>query len=150
MKNVTEFRKYSQKISSKTFDVYSSESLFSPSTVKGGGVQLTSMLDLPRLVTNSVTMCDPDVRSSLYSNISIVGGNSYFLGLVERLHRELSQILPPAMRMKVHIPPSLSERRFSSWIGGSILASLGSFHQMWISKQEYDESGKFIIDRKCP
>ncbi|CAF3300950.1 unnamed protein product [Rotaria socialis] len=126
------------------------ESLFNPSIVKGGGVQLTSMLDLPRLVTNSVTMCDPDVRASLYSNISIVGGNSYFLGLVERLHRELSQILPQAMRMKVHIPPSLSERRFSSWIGGSILASLGSFHQMWISKQEYDESGKFIIDRKCP
>ncbi len=81
-----------------------SESLFNPSIVKGGGVQLTSMLDLPRLVTNSVTMCDPDVRSSLYSNISIVGGNSYFLGLVERLYRELSQILPQAMCMKVHIP----------------------------------------------
>jgi actin-related protein len=127
-----------------------SESLFNPSIVKGGSVQLTSMLDLPRLVTNSVAMCDPDVRSSLYSNISIVGGNSYFLGLVERLHRELSPILPQAMRMKVLIPPSLNERRFSSWIGGSILASLGSFHQMWISKQEYDESGKFIIDRKCP
>lgn len=108
------------------------------------------MLDLPHLVTNAVTMCDPDVRSSLYSNISIVGGNSYFLGLVERIHRELSHMIPQAMRMKVHIPPSLNERRFSSWIGGSILASLGSFHQMWISKQEYDESGKFIIDRKCP
>lgn len=95
-------------------------------------------------------MCDPDVRTSLNSNISIVGGNSYFLGLVERLQRELSHILPQAMKMKVNIPSSLSERRFSSWIGGSILASLGSFHQMWISKQEYDESGKFIIDRKCP
>jgi actin-related protein len=42
------------------------------------------------------------------------------------------------------------ERRFGSWIGGSILASLGSFQQMWISKQEYEENGKSQVDRKCP
>lgn len=29
-------------------------------------------------------------------------------------------------------------------------ASLGSFHEMWVSKQEYDECGTSIIDRKCP
>ncbi|CAF0739736.1 unnamed protein product [Didymodactylos carnosus] len=123
------------------------EGLFNPSIVKG---QFSSILDLVHLITNSVNMCDPDIRSALYGSITIVGGNSYFLGFTERLHRELSHILPQTMRMKVQIPPSLSERRFSSWIGGSILASLGSFHQMWISKQEYDESGKFIVDRKCP
>jgi actin-related protein len=27
------------------------------------------------------------------------------------------------------------------WIGGSILASLSTFQQMWISKEEYNESG---------
>ena len=42
------------------------------------------------------------------------------------------------------------ERRFGSWIGGSILASLGSFQQMWISKHEYEENGKSQVDRKCP
>ena len=44
----------------------------------------------------------------------------------------------------------LQERRFGSWIGGSILASLGSFQQMWISKHEYEENGKSQVDRKCP
>lgn len=44
---------------------------------------------------------------------------------------------------------SATERRFSAWIGGSILASLGSFHQMWVSKQDYEEVGKSIIEKKC-
>lgn len=34
------------------------------------------------------------------------------------------------------------ERRYSSWVGGSILGCLGSFQQLWVSKQEYEESGK--------
>lgn len=42
------------------------------------------------------------------------------------------------------------ERRFGSWIGGSILASIGTFQQMWISSQEYEESGKGQVERKCP
>ena len=45
---------------------------------------------------------------------------------------------------------TFQERRFGSWIGGSILASLGSFQQMWISKHEYEENGKSQVDRKCP
>merc|ERR1712157_694643 len=33
--------------------------------------------------------------------------------------------------------------------GGTILASLSTFQQMWISKQEYDECGPSIVHRKC-
>ena len=43
-----------------------------------------------------------------------------------------------------------SDRRFSVWIGGSILASLGSFQQLWMSKAEYEEQGAQGILRKCP
>ncbi|EOA35346.1 hypothetical protein CARUB_v10020534mg [Capsella rubella] len=39
---------------------------------------------------------------------------------------------------------------FLVWIGGSILASLGSFQQMWFSKSEYEEHGASYIQRKCP
>lgn len=42
------------------------------------------------------------------------------------------------------------ERLFSTFIGGSILASLGSFQQLWMSKQEYAEFGPNKIDAKCP
>ncbi|KAG9464021.1 hypothetical protein GDO78_020640 [Eleutherodactylus coqui] len=56
----------------------------------------------------------------------------------------------PSMRLKLIASNSSIERRFSSWIGGSILASLGTFQQMWISKQEYEEGGKQCVERKCP
>jgi len=45
---------------------------------------------------------------------------------------------------------SPTERKFASWIGGSILSSLGTFHQMWMSSQEYEEHGRSMVERKCP
>merc|ERR1712096_295323 len=54
-------------------------------------------------------------------------------------------IAPSTMKIKIIAPP---ERKYSVWIGGSILASLSTFQQMWISKQEYDESGPSIVHRK--
>ena len=50
------------------------------------------------------------------------------------------------MKIKTIAPP---ERKYLLWIGGSILASLPTFQQMWISKQEYDELGPSIIHIKC-
>ena len=44
----------------------------------------------------------------------------------------------------------VSERALCPWLGGSIVASLGSFHELWVTRQEYLESGTSIIDRKCP
>ncbi|MQI72129.1 actin, cytoplasmic 2, partial [Escherichia coli] len=59
---------------------------------------------------------------------------------------EISALAPSSMKIKVVAPP---ERKYSVWIGGSILASLSTFQQMWISKGEYDESGPAIVHRKC-
>ncbi|PFX22593.1 Actin, cytoplasmic type 5 [Stylophora pistillata] len=60
--------------------------------------------------------------------------------------KEITALAPPTMKIKIIAPP---ERKYSVWIGGSILASLSTFQQMWISKQEYDESGPSIVHRKC-
>ncbi len=38
----------------------------------------------------------------------------------------------------MHVPGNPIERRYAAWLGGSILASLGTFHQLWISKQEWE------------
>jgi len=67
-------------------------------------------------------------------------------GLAARLEKEMISLAPSTMKIKVVAPP---ERKYSVWIGGSILASLSTFQQMWISKQEYDESGPSIVHRKC-
>jgi hypothetical protein len=40
-------------------------------------------------------------------------------------------------QVKIHAPGNPIERRYGGWLGGSILASLGTFHQLWISKEEW-------------
>merc|ERR1719507_3012403 len=60
--------------------------------------------------------------------------------------RRSPPLLPPPSRSRSSLPP---QRKYSVWIGGSILASLSTFQQMWISKQEYDECGPSIVHRKC-
>ena len=116
----------------------------------GSGIVPSSALAIPQLVLNSIHMCDTEVGSSLYPNIIVVGGNSLLQGFTDRLYRELVQRTGPNVKLRINSSSSASDRRFSSWIGGSILASLGTFHQMWISKQEYEESGRTIVDKKCP
>lgn len=55
-------------------------------------------------------------------------------------------MFPDTLVLQIIAPP---ERKYSVWIGGSILASLSTFQQMWITKQEYDEAGPSIVHRKC-
>ncbi|KAK7502492.1 hypothetical protein BaRGS_00006445 [Batillaria attramentaria] len=98
------------------------------------------------LLHNCIQKCDIDIRRDLYSNTVLSGGSTMFPGLADRMAKELSAIAPSSIKVKVIAPP---ERKYSVWIGGSILASLSTFQQMWISKQEYDESGPAIVHRKC-
>ncbi|CCU81449.1 Actin-related protein [Blumeria hordei DH14] len=113
-----------------------------------GETQPSKAHTLPEMVKASVSGVDMDIRASLLQNIVVVGGTSLTLGLVERLEQELKNIYPGA-RIKINAAGLTSERRFGSWIGGSILGSLGTFHQMWISRKEYDEFGANIVEKRC-
>ncbi|TKR75970.1 hypothetical protein L596_017186 [Steinernema carpocapsae] len=94
----------------------------------------------------SIMKCDVDIRKDLYANTVLSGGTSMFPGIADRMQKEIQHLAPSTMKIKIIAPP---ERKYSVWIGGSILASLSTFQQMWISKQEYDESGPAIVHRKC-
>merc|ERR1712002_1442039 len=95
---------------------------------------------------NSIMKSDLDVRKDLYANIVLSGGTTMFPGIADRMQKEISQLAPPTMKIKIIAPP---ERKYSVWIGGSILASLSSFDACWVTKAEYDECGTQIIHRKC-
>ncbi|MED6245094.1 Actin-2, partial [Ataeniobius toweri] len=95
---------------------------------------------------NSIRKCDVDIRCSLYANIVLSGGTTMFPGIADRMQKEMTAMASKSMKIKVIAPP---ERKYSVWIGGSILGSLSTFQQLWISKQEYDESGPGIVHRKC-
>jgi len=95
---------------------------------------------------NSIMKCDVDIRKDLYANVVLSGGTTMYAGIADRMSKEITALAPASMKVKIIAPP---ERKYSVWIGGSILSSLSTFQQMWISKQEYDESGPSIVHRKC-
>ena len=95
---------------------------------------------------NSIMQCNMELRKDLFYNIILSGGTTMLPGFADRMEKEIKALAPPTMKIKIIAPP---ERKYSVWIGGATLASLSTFRQMWISKQEYDESGPFIIHRKC-
>eukprot|EP00908_Phaeocystis_cordata_P000622 Transcript_10686.p2 GENE.Transcript_10686~~Transcript_10686.p2 ORF type:complete len:437 (+),score=202.66 Transcript_10686:120-1430(+) len=108
-------------------------------------------MGLPEMVAEAIRACDTDTRRELWGSVVVCGGGSLLPGLTERLHARLNQLVPQmSMKVKLIAPTTPQERRFAVWIGGSILASLGSFQQLWMSKAEYDEQGAQGILRKCP
>jgi actin-related protein len=82
----------------------------------------------------------------------IIGGNTMFNGIDKRLEHELKSLLTssstaaPVDNIQVI---ATSERRHAAWQGGSLLASLSTFKDMWISKEVYDEYGPSIVHRIC-
>ncbi|KNC76581.1 hypothetical protein SARC_10928, partial [Sphaeroforma arctica JP610] len=105
-------------------------------------------MGISELIMHSVSKCDPDIHSHLYNNIVISGGTTLIPGFVDRLQNDLTSKIPVGMKVRL-VYASGQERRHSSWIGGSILGCLGAFQQMWISKQEYEESGASFVEKKC-
>ena len=101
---------------------------------------------LHQLTYNSINAADIDIRKHLYENVVMSGGSTMYANIAERLQKELTKLAPATMKIKVYAPP---ERRFSVWIGGSILCGLSSFENMWITKAEYEEIGTSIVHRKC-
>lgn len=108
-------------------------------------------LSIPQITVTALRRADVDVQRDLFANVVVTGGNSMLPGFSERLTHELRDACAPQMfKLKMIAAGFAAERRFSVWIGGSILASLGTFQQLWISKQEYDETGAQIVQTKCP
>lgn len=117
------------------------EALFHPDALglEAAGIHETTF--------QSIMKCDIDVRKELYGNIVISGGTTMYPGIAERLQKEITAMAPSSMKVKLI---ALPERKWMVWMGGSILSALGTFQQMWITKQEYDETGPEIVHRRCP
>lgn len=106
------------------------ESLFQPLTfpIPDFSVESGSQ-GIAQLINSAVSACDVDVRANLVNNIVVIGGTTLIQGFTDRLNAELTQMFP-GMKIRIQAPGNSAERKYSSWIGGSILASLGTFHQV--------------------
>lgn len=98
---------------------------------------------ISQLISHTLSNIDIDLRASLANNIIVTGGVSLISQLTERLYLELSNN-NPGLKIRLHAVGNTTERINQAWIGGSVLASLGTFHQMWVTKEEYNEVG---VDR---
>mmetsp|Transcript_26978 Transcript_26978/g.35864 ORF Transcript_26978/g.35864 Transcript_26978/m.35864 type:complete len:480 (+) Transcript_26978:3-1442(+) len=128
--------------------------------------ELTSS-PLPAMVCDAAFKCDRDQQAQLLGNVILCGGGAciggttstgdtlppdYHYAMTDRLRDEVESIIhthTPGWRVKV-LSPNIPERAICSWLGGSILGSLGTFHDMWITRKEYEEFGPSIVNRKCP
>ncbi|KAK3698029.1 Actin-related protein 4 [Vermiconidia calcicola] len=103
---------------------------------------------LPSLLSRSLQACDVETRAPLLNNVILTGAGSLIEKLPERLQSDL-QTMFPNPKVRVLANSSAPERKFGSWVGGSVLGSLGTFHQMWVSRQEYGEFGAGIVEKRC-
>ncbi|CAE7714483.1 ARP4 [Symbiodinium microadriaticum] len=117
-----------------------------------GGVPFTTD-PVQKLILDTVLRCEADAQAAMVSNLIICGGNAGFEGTPERIRNEVERIVhanAPTWKIRMVAASSASERTLSTWIGGSILGSLGSLHEMWMGRSEYDEYGSALVDKKCP
>ncbi|KRY00370.1 Actin-5C [Trichinella pseudospiralis] len=98
-------------------------------------------------ITNlSIMKCDVDLRKKLYENIILSGGSTMFPGIGKRMKKEIKALAPERVNVNIHISP---ERKYLVWIGGSNMASLDAFQNMWVFYKDYEEYGSAIVHRKC-
>ena len=128
------------KVGSQRFKC--TETLFDPSMIgrEFGGIH--------KQTHESIMKSDIDVRKDLYQNIVLSGGTTLYAGLPERLTKELKALANPNLAGKIKVV-AVAERKYCVWIGGSILSSISTFSDMWITKEEFDDAGESIVHRKC-
>jgi len=115
------------------------EVLFRPDLIGSEEMAVTDAL------VNSIMKSDIDLRPTLFENVVLAGGSTLFPGFGDRFLHEVRQLAPEHTRLRISAPPN---RINSTWSGGSILASLSTFKNMWVSKEDYDEHGSNILHRR--
>lgn len=88
-----------------------------------------------QIVVDSISRTDLDLRKTLYGNIVLSGGSTLTKGYGDRLLTELQKLAVRDMRIKIFAPP---ERKYSTWIGGGILAGLSTFRKVSLTHYPQD------------
>lgn len=113
------------------------EALFQPDIWEKG----KKLLGIHKLCHEAIQKCDPELRKELYGNIITSGGSTMFKGFEERMEKEMRSSAPHGV-VKVTAAP---RREYSAWLGGSILTSNPAFDAMCLTREEFEERGRF-----CP
>ncbi|XP_050614155.1 uncharacterized protein LOC126935959 isoform X1 [Macaca thibetana thibetana] len=97
------------------------------------------------MAVQSITSCSADLQNVLFGHTLLSGGTGSCPGLRFRMQREISELVSPTVHVKVATCPYSV---YGAWVGGSILCSLSTFKDMWVTSKEYKEMGSSIVSRK--
>jgi len=113
--------------------------------------QTLSSLPIHKLAHSSLAAVgDGDARKELCGNIILTGASSLFPNMEQRLSAEMASVAPSTYKCRIIASRNSMERRYAAWIGGSVLSSLGSFQQLWLSRAEYEEYGVMLGVQRFP
>eukprot|EP00927_Polykrikos_kofoidii_P075117 TRINITY_DN71181_c0_g1_i1.p1 TRINITY_DN71181_c0_g1~~TRINITY_DN71181_c0_g1_i1.p1 ORF type:complete len:409 (-),score=41.42 TRINITY_DN71181_c0_g1_i1:59-1168(-) len=106
---------------------------------------------VPALLAESVKACTERSIKDAIGSIVLTGGSSYFVNLKTRVESALVGssagvgLLPLPLARRTRFLFDVN-RRYSTWLGGSVLASISS--TKWVSKSEYSENGSDVLCRR--
>ena len=106
--------------------------------------------NLKSIILKSISSVLIDIKKELINNIFICGGNSLiFNNYLNNLKDSLFKQLVSGTLVKLTTHPSKIERSLASFLGASIVSSLNIYRESIVKKEEYEEHGANIIEKKC-
>ena len=106
--------------------------------------------NLKSIILKSISSVLIDIKKELINNIFICGGNSLiFNNYLNNLKDSLVKQLVSGTLVKLTTHPSKIERSLASFLGASIVSSLNIYRESIVKKEEYEEHGANIIEKKC-
>ena len=117
------------------------EALFNPSIIG------KSKNGIAQICYESIQKCNNNFQKNLYNSIILSGGSTMFSGFSERFNKEIKALAPQSMKEEIKITAN-PDRNLVAWKGASILSTISSFQNRWITKEQYKEKGSSIINKK--
>ncbi|KAI6660575.1 Actin-2 [Oopsacas minuta] len=111
-----------------------SHAMFQPFLI---GMQSDGLI---KSIINAIMNAEFDCRKEFFSNIVLTGGNTNFPGFLERLQNEISALAPSVFKVKI-LSANEQHRKYTNWIGGSIITSLHQFQTYWKTITDYSDYG---------
>ena len=115
-----------------------SEALFQPALISSPSQSVQEM------IYTAIRNAAGEIQPQLFGNVVISGGNTMWPGMEQRVVREMSRYAREGMNLN-----AAGERKYGAWLGGSVLTSLSTFQQLWVSRADYDDYGPTVIHSKC-
>lgn len=98
------------------------------------------------LIQQSTERVERSLQPLMKDNVLICGGTTKFSGYGPRLEKELSHLSRNGETFNVKY---VDNPLLATWVGGSVLSSIASFRDQWITIDQYAETGSKIVHKVC-